>query len=95
MVGPDTSLTGGLLAATALFLANFILKAFIFRSKNSVQLLQGEPVMLIYKGHIKERKPAQNQITREELEAAIREHGAQGFSEVDLATLEVTATSVF
>jgi len=89
MVGPDTSLNGGLLAAGALFLANFILKQFIFRSKRFSTLLQGEPVMLIYKGRLKTENLRKTRITNEELEAAIREHGAKGFSEVDLAMQEV------
>lgn len=89
MVGPDTSLNGGLLAAAALFGANFILKQFIFRSKKFSTLLQGEPVMLIYKGRLKPGNLQKTKIRPEELEAAIREHGASGFSEVDLAMLEI------
>jgi len=51
--------------------------------------LQGEPVMLIYKGRLKTENLRKTRITNEELEAAIREHGAKGFSEVDLAMQEV------
>ena len=89
MVGSDTSLNGGLLAAAALFGANFILKQFIFRSRKFSTLLQGEPVMLIYKGRVKPENMRKTKITPEELQAAIREHGASGFSEVDLAMLEI------
>jgi len=33
MVGPDTSLNGGLIAAGALFLVNYTLKKILYRSK--------------------------------------------------------------
>ncbi len=35
MVGPSTSLEGGLIAAASLFLVNLILKNVVFRSKES------------------------------------------------------------
>ena len=89
MVGPDTSLDGGLLAAAALFATNYILKQVLFRSKKFSTLLQGEPVMLIYKGRLKIENLRKNKITNDELDAAVREHGVEGFSQVDLAILEV------
>src|ERR1043166_2715736 len=52
MVGPDTSLWGGLIAAGSLFAVNYILKYFLFHSKKFSTLLQGSPVMLIYQGKV-------------------------------------------
>jgi len=52
MVGSDTSLVGGMLAAGSLFIVNFILKYFLFRSKSFTSLIQGNPVMLVHKGQI-------------------------------------------
>jgi uncharacterized membrane protein YcaP (DUF421 family) len=50
MVGPDTSLNGGLVAAGALFLANYTLKQVLYRSKRISELVQGEALLLIYEG---------------------------------------------
>lgn len=89
MVGPDTTLTGGLVAATALFLTNYILKLTIYRSRIWSKFIQGEPVMLIYKGKLKAENLRKVQLSVNELEVAAREHGLQDLSEVDLAVLEI------
>ena len=55
MVGPDTSLSGGLTAAFALFAANFTLKKILYKNKKLSELIQGEAMLLIYKGKIQEQ----------------------------------------
>jgi len=89
MVGPDTSLTGGLLAATALFITNFILKLLFNRFPNLGRWVQGQPVLLIYKGKVNRRNLRKTGISLDELKETVREHGVAAFSEVDLAVLEV------
>ncbi|SDM21223.1 DUF421 domain-containing protein [Siphonobacter aquaeclarae] len=89
MVGPDTSLAGGLMAAVALFLTNYVLKYVLLRNEKINRLLQGEPVMLVYKGRVKQKGLSIAQISEEELLAAVREHGVEHISDVDLAVLEV------
>ncbi len=89
MVGPDTSLDGGLIAAGALFLANFTLKQILYRSKKANELVQGESILLIYEGEVNSENCKKAEITIEELEAAVREHGARDIQNVELAILEV------
>ena len=89
MVGPDSSLTGGLIAAGSLFLANFTLKRLFYKNKSFSKLLQGESLLLIYEGVANVENCKKAQITIEELEAAVREHGAKDIQNVDLAILEV------
>jgi len=89
MVGPDSSLTGGLIAAGSLFLANFTLKRLFYKSKSFSKLIQGESLLLIYEGVANVENCKKAQITIEELEAAVREHGAKDIQNVDLAILEV------
>src|SRR3954469_18214322 len=48
MVGPDTSLQGGIIAAGSLFVVNFVLKHFVYKNRRFGQFLQGSPVMLIH-----------------------------------------------
>jgi uncharacterized membrane protein YcaP (DUF421 family) len=88
MIGPDTSLLGGIIGASALFLANFVLKKVFYKNKKLSELLEGEAILLIYKGAIQPHNLEQAQITLEELEAAVREHGVQDIQNVDLAMLE-------
>jgi uncharacterized membrane protein YcaP (DUF421 family) len=89
MVGPDSSLSGGLLAALTLFVLNYLFKLIMFKSKKVKELIEGEPVMLIYKGNLIEENLSKEKITREELEAVVREHGVSDISNVALAILEI------
>lgn len=89
MVGPDTSLEGGLIAALALFIVNYILKKLLYRNKRISEILQGKSLMLIYDGVLQDHNLKLAEITQDELEAAIREHGVAAIKDVDLAILEV------
>jgi uncharacterized membrane protein YcaP (DUF421 family) len=89
MVGDNTTLIGGLTAATSLFVVNWILKNLIFRSKNLSGMIQGNPLMLVYHGKIIQKHLDQAKLSNEELEAAIREHGVKDIKDVDIAILEV------
>jgi uncharacterized membrane protein YcaP (DUF421 family) len=89
MVGNNTSLPAGIVAATTLFGVNYIFKLILFRSKKISGLIQGNPLMLVYKGKIVKPHLDQAKITIEELDAAIREHGIENIQDVDLAVLEV------
>ena len=88
MTGPDTSLPGGLVAAATLLAVNFGLKQLIFRSTRAEKLLEGEALMLILKGRVKHEHLRQVQMTIDELEEAVREHGVYAIDQVDLAMLE-------
>lgn len=88
MVGPDTSLLGGLAAATGLFALNFLLKKLMHSSKWFGQLLQDKPQILIHDGKLDFRQLSKLDISDDELKEAMREHGVESFSEVKLAMLE-------
>ena len=89
MIGPDTSLDGGLVAGVALFLANYTLKRILYKNKKISTLIQGESILLIYKGVPNMLNCEKAEITIEELEAAAREHGSKDIQSVDLAMLEI------
>ncbi len=88
MVGPDNTLVGGLAAATGLFVINYLLKLLLKYFPQLDKILEGEPIILIYEGVVQEKNLDQSLITMDELEAAVREHGAKNISEVSLAVLE-------
>jgi uncharacterized membrane protein YcaP (DUF421 family) len=88
MVGSDSSLAGGLVAATSLFVINYLFKYLLFRFPKLSNIVQGTDLMLIYKGQLNESNMAKARITREEILEAVREHGVSEIREVDLAVLE-------
>ena len=89
MVGPDASLSGGLVAATTLFVVNYILKYLQYRFPKFGKIVEGDATMLIYKGKIISSHLKKAKITEDELMEAVREHGVASVKEVDLAILEV------
>jgi len=89
MVGSNTTLWGGLIAASALFIVNFFLKQAIFRFPSLSKFIQGEAIMLVYKGKLKIDNMHRTRITYDELLEAVREHGVNSIADVDLAILEV------
>lgn len=88
MVGPDTTLAGGLVAAGSLFIANYIFKLLLYHFPKFGRVVQGEPSMLIYRGKVKLKNLSKAKITLEELKEAVREHGVAMLEDVDLAVLE-------
>ena len=89
MTVPDTTLSGGLTGAAALFLVNYSLKFLEFRFPIFSKAIQGEAVMLIFKGKVNRVNLDKAKITMDELLEAIREHGVTTIEEVDLAVFEV------
>lgn len=87
--GTASSLIGGLLAAMSLFLLNYFFKRIQYRFPKFSKLIQGDAIMLVYKGKILESHLRVAKITHDELMEAIREHGVASVEEVDLAILEV------
>jgi len=89
MVGSDSTLLGGLVAAASLFLVNYIIKQLQFRFPMFGKAIQGEALMLVFNGKILSSHMKEARITEDELMEVIREHGVASISEVDLAVLEV------
>jgi len=89
MVGSDSSLLGGLVAALTLFVINYLFKILLYRSKNLKELMEGEPVILVSNGKVQDKNLREEKITVNELLEVIREHGVMHISEVNLAILEV------
>ena len=89
MTGPDTSLSGGLTGAAALFVINYLLKYAEFHFPFFGKALQGESLMLVFKGTVNSKNIKKSKITMDELMEAIREHGVTSIKDVDLAVFEV------
>jgi len=89
MVGPDTSVTGGLLAAGVLLILNFIIARTGLRWPKIRRLLEGSPTLLILHGNIIPEHLRREGLDRETLESALREHGMMDVSQVEMAVLEI------
>lgn len=88
MVGSDTSLEGGLLAAASLFILNYVLKLWVYKNEKIRRLLNDKPEILIHNG-----KPDFDQLSRlgissDEIQEAMRLHGVEHYKDIKLAMLE-------
>lgn len=89
MVGPDATLSGGLVAAASLFVVNYVLKQLQLKFPKFGKAIQGDAALLVYKGRILSSHMQNAGITEDELMEVVREHGVARVSDVDLAVLEV------
>ena len=88
MVGSDTTLGGGIIAASVLFILNLLFKKLKYKFPSIKKVIEGEPVILIHKGKLLEENCKKNDITKDELLQAIREQGSSSFEDVDSLILE-------
>lgn len=89
MVGNNTSLLGGLAAASVLFILNYLLKKVMFKSKRIRELISQNPEILIHEGKINFKILSNLGISDDELKEAMREHGIEYYKDVKLAIFEV------
>ena len=89
MVGSNSSLYGGMVAALALFIINFVFKRIMLNSKYIKNLVHDKPEILVHNGKIDFKTLARLGISSEELEEAMREHGVEFYKDVKLAMFEI------
>ncbi|MBU3156808.1 DUF421 domain-containing protein [Clostridium estertheticum] len=89
MVGTNSTLGGGIVAATSLFAVDYLFKNIMYRFPRFNKLIQGEPLLLIYNGKINKKNIIKAKIPMDEIMEVIREHGVSKIEQVDLAVLEV------
>lgn len=88
MNGGDNSLTGGLISAATLIALNYTVGIATFRSKKMEALIEGRPQVLVHNGKLFEDVLARSQLTRHELNSALRQAGCTCVEEVHTAILE-------
>ena len=74
MIGPDNSLSGGLIGGLTLFCANGLVGRLTLLFPGIGRLLEGKPTPLIEDGRILIKNLMREVMTRSELERAIRKH---------------------
>jgi uncharacterized membrane protein YcaP (DUF421 family) len=89
MVGPDTSLVGGILAAVVLLLINAIIARMSLSWPRMRRLVEGTPTLLVLHGEVVAEHMRREGIDKESLSAALREHGVDEISQVEMAVLEI------
>ena len=89
MIGPDTSLIGGLIAAATLFAVDRLLSMYLRKHGKARKLLEGSPVVLIIHGQLIEGNLRKEGLSQDDLEETLHEHGIDHISQVKMAILEM------
>ena len=89
MVGPDTSLTGGVLAAVVLLILNAVVARLRLRWPRLRRMIEGTPTLLVLHGEVLSDHLRREGLDPDTLEAALREHGVANVADVEMAVLEI------
>jgi len=88
MNGGDNSLIGGLISALTLIALNHLVGAATSSSRTIEMFVEGRPQVLVHNGRIYGDVLRRSQLTRNELDAAIRSAGCTAVDNVHVAILE-------
>jgi len=88
MNGGDNTVLGGVLSASTLVAANWLLSYATFRSKRLARAVEGRPEVIIHNGHVYRDVMTREKLTQSELDAALRVAGCACVDEVHFAILE-------
>lgn len=92
MVGNDTTLVGGIVAAVTLLVLNRTLSLIFGRSRRLRHLMVGQPILILSDGKLIAERMRREGITRDQVLAALREHGILRIEDAQMAVLEVDGT---
>jgi uncharacterized membrane protein YcaP (DUF421 family) len=88
MIGPDNSVTEGLIGATAILGVNWVVGRLAFSSRWFERTIEGVPVLLAHRGQLVEKNLRQANISKEELLSNLRAQGVFHLNEVRAAVLK-------
>ena len=94
LIGNDSTVTGGVIGAGTLFVANYIFVRLTYRNARIRRVLEGRPRVLLRNGNLDRKAMAKEAITEEELVNAALEKGFSDLSDVGLIVLETNGQLV-
>src|SRR5689334_10020110 len=95
IIGEDNSVTGGLIGATTLLAANYVVVRFLYKHEELDRIIEGDADVLVENGVVLMDRLQKELITRGELEAAAHKQGFTSLDEIDKAILDPGGTVSF
>jgi uncharacterized membrane protein YcaP (DUF421 family) len=89
MTGPDTSVSGGIVAAVTLLLLNATMNQMVWRNRKVRHMVEGSPTLLVRHGRIIKENLDKEKVSVDSLTQALREHGVASVTDVSVAVLEI------
>jgi uncharacterized membrane protein YcaP (DUF421 family) len=88
IIGPDNTLTGGLIGAGALLIANDLVGRAVYLVPKLDVVLEGRETVLYENGKVNHRALRREVVTENELMSAVRRQGARSLKEVEKVAIE-------
>lgn len=88
VIGPDDSVTGGLIGAVTLVVVSNALDGLIARSPRAARVLEGGPTTVISDGRPRGREIRRLALRRQDLEQAVRLQNGESLADVAVGVLE-------
>ena len=88
MIGPDSSVTGGLIGAATILAINWLVGRAAFSTRWLERAVEGVPLLLVHSDHLVESNLRRANISREELFSNLRSQGVFAVTDVRAAVLE-------
>jgi uncharacterized membrane protein YcaP (DUF421 family) len=95
IIGNDDSLLGGLLGATTLLVANWLVVRWTFSHPRAERLIEGTPTVLIDGGVVKPEAFAKELVTMDELRTAAHRYGLLSLDDAERVVLETGGSLTF
>ncbi|PIR20261.1 MAG: DUF421 domain-containing protein [Deltaproteobacteria bacterium CG11_big_fil_rev_8_21_14_0_20_47_16] len=92
IIGPDNSISGAIIGAVTILGLNYLFVRITYYSPRMRHILEPNPSLLIYKGHVIHKHLQRELITMDDLDAALRKNGVLDPKDVQFAVLEDTGT---
>jgi uncharacterized membrane protein YcaP (DUF421 family) len=94
LIGDDNSVTGGVIGASTLFVANYFFVRLTFSSARARRILEGTPRVLLRNGEADAEALRKEAITETELVDIVLQHGFSDPHEVGLVVIETNGQFV-
>lgn len=88
VIGPDNSLTGGMIGAVTILVLNYLVVELSYRFKGVRRVLEAQPTLLIHNGRVLHENLRKERLTMDDLLAALRRSGMASPEQVRYALLE-------
>src|ERR1700720_1251247 len=95
IIGEDNRVSGGIISATSLLVANYLVVRFVYNHGKVDQLVEGKADVLVDNGTVRTENLKRELITMQQLSAAARKQGFDDLSEVQQCVLEPGGTLTF
>jgi uncharacterized membrane protein YcaP (DUF421 family) len=92
LLSNDVALAEGVLAFALLIGLQFVVAWLSVRSARIQSLVKSEPALLLYQGNFLWAALRRERVTKEEIEAAVRQQGLAGLDRVEAVVLETDGT---